>query len=168
MNFSSIKDAIEDLKSGKMIIVVDDEGRENEGDLVIPAETVTGESINFMIKYAKGLVCVPIEQELAEKLELNPMVEKNTDNHETAFTVSIDHVDTETGISAFERAHTIRKLVISNEPLEFRRPGHIFPLIAKKRGVLERTGHTEAGVDLAKLSGFKGAAVICEIVKDDG
>lgn len=168
MNFSRIKDAIEDLKSGKMIIVVDDEGRENEGDLVIPAETVTGESINFMIKYAKGLVCVPIEQELAEKLELNPMVEKNTDNHETAFTVSIDHVDTETGISAFERAHTIRKLVISNEPLEFRRPGHIFPLIAKKRGVLERTGHTEAGVDLAKLSGFKGAAVICEIVKDDG
>ena len=144
MNFSSIKDAIEDLKSGKMIIVVDDEGRENEGDLVIPAETVTGESINFMIKYAKGLVCVPIEQELAEKLELNPVVEKNTDNHETAFTVSIDHVDTETGISAFERAHTIRKLVISNEPLEFRRPGHIFPLIAKKRGVLERTGHTEA------------------------
>ncbi len=168
MKFSRIKDAIEDLKSGKMIIVVDDEGRENEGDLVIPAETVTGESINFMIKYAKGLVCVPIEQELAEKLELNPMVEKNTDNHETAFTVSIDHVDTETGISAFERAHTIRKLVISNEPLEFRRPGHIFPLIAKKRGVLERTGHTEAGVDLAKLSGFKGAAVICEIVKDDG
>lgn len=168
MNFSKINEAVEDLKKGKMIIVVDDEGRENEGDLVIPAEAATGEHINFMIKYAKGLVCVPIEQEIAEALKLNPMVEKNTDNHETAFTVSVDHVDTETGISAFERAHTIQKLVTSTEPSEFRRPGHIFPLIAKKKGVLERTGHTEASVDLCKIAGYKGAAVICEIVKDDG
>lgn len=168
MNFSKISEAVKDLKNGKMIIVVDDEGRENEGDLVIPAETITGESLNFMIKYAKGLVCVPIEEEIAETLKLNPMVEKNTDNHETAFTVSVDHIDTETGISAFERAHTVKKLVTASDPLEFRRPGHIFPLIAKKNGVFERTGHTEAGVDLAKLAGFKGAAVICEIVKDDG
>ena len=168
MNFSTISEAVEDLRNGKMIIVVDDEGRENEGDLVIPAELITGESMNFMIKYARGLVCVPVEEEMAHKLKLNPMVEKNTDNHETAFTVSVDHIDTETGISAFERAHTVQKLVTSNNPLEFRRPGHIFPLIAKKNGVLERTGHTEAGVDLAKLAGFKGAAVICEIIKDDG
>lgn len=168
MNFSKISEAVEDLKNGKMIIVVDDEGRENEGDLVIPAEAITGESLNFMIKYAKGLVCVPIEEEIAEILKLNPMVEKNTDNHETAFTVSVDHIDTETGISAFERAHTVKKLVTSSNPLEFRRPGHIFPLIAKKNGVFDRTGHTEAGVDLAKLAGFKGAAVICEIIKDDG
>ena len=168
MNFSKINEAVEDLKKGKMIIVVDDEGRENEAHIVIPAEAATGEHINFMIKYAKGLVCVPIEQEIAEALKLNPMVEKNTDNHETAFTVSVDHVDTETGISAFERAHTIQKLVTSTEPLEFRRPGHIFPLIAKKKGVLERTGHTEASVDLCKIAGYKGAAVICEIVKDDG
>lgn len=168
MKFNRISEAIDDLKKGKMIIVVDDEGRENEGDLIIPAEVVTGESINFMIKYAKGLVCVPIEEEIAKTLKLNPMVENNTDNHETAFTVSVDHVDTDTGISAFERAHTVKRLITSNEPLEFRRPGHIFPLIAKKGGVLERNGHTEAGVDLAKLSGFKGAAVICEIVKDDG
>lgn len=168
MKFNRISEAIDDLKKGKMIIVVDDEGRENEGDLIIPAEVVTGESINFMIKYAKGLVCVPIEEEIAKTLKLNPMVENNTDNHETAFTVSVDHVDTDTGISAFERAHTVKRLITSNEPLEFRRPGHIFPLIAKKGGVLERNGHTEAGVDLAKLSGFKGPAVICEIVKDDG
>ncbi|MGN0144591.1 MAG: bifunctional 3,4-dihydroxy-2-butanone-4-phosphate synthase/GTP cyclohydrolase II [Clostridium sp.] len=168
MNFSKINEAVEDLKKGKMIIVVDDEGRENEGDLVIPAEIATGEHINFMIKYARGLVCVPVEEELADKLKLNPMVEKNTDNHETAFTVSVDHIDTETGISAFERAYTIQKLVTSKDPLEFRRPGHIFPLIAKKKGVLERTGHTEASVDLAKIAGYKGAAVICEIVKDDG
>ncbi len=168
MKFNKINEAVEDLKKGKMIIVVDDEGRENEGDLVIPAEMITGEAMNFMIKYARGLVCVPVEKEIAEKLKLNPMVEKNTDNHETAFTVSVDHIDTETGISAFERAHTVKNLVKSNNPMEFRRPGHIFPLIAKENGVLERTGHTEAGVDLAKIAGFKGAAVICEIVKDDG
>ena len=168
MNFSSIEEAIGDLKEGKMIIVVDDEGRENEGDLVIPADMATGESINFMIKYAKGLVCAPVEEEIAERLKLNPMVENNTDNHETAFTVSVDHIDTTTGISAFERAHTINKLITGSNPEEFRRPGHVFPLIAKKNGVLERIGHTEASVDLSKLAGFNGAAVICEIVKDDG
>lgn len=168
MKFSSIEEAISDLKEGKMIIVVDDEGRENEGDLVIPADMATGESINFMIKYAKGLVCAPVEEEIAERLKLNPMVENNTDNHETAFTVSVDHIDTTTGISAFERAHTINKLITGLNPEEFRRPGHVFPLIAKKNGVLERIGHTEASVDLSKLAGFNGAAVICEIVKDDG
>lgn len=168
MKFSSIEEGIKDLKEGKMIIVVDNEDRENEGDLVIPAEMATGENINFMIKYARGLVCAPIEEEIAIKLGLNPMVERNTDNHETAFTVAVDHKDTTTGISAFERAYTINKLVSSNEPMDFRRPGHVFPLIAKKKGVLERIGHTEASVDLAKLAGFKGAAAICEIVNDDG
>ena len=168
MKFCSVEEAIKDIKEGKMVIVVDDEGRENEGDLVIPAELATGENINFMIKYARGLVCAPIEEEIAVRLGLNPMVEKNTDNHETAFTVAIDHIDTTTGISAFERAYTINKLVTSTDKLEFRRPGHVFPLIAKNNGVLDRVGHTEASVDLAKLAGFKGAAVICEIVKDDG
>ena len=166
--FNTIEDAIKDLKQGKMIIIVDDEGRENEGDLVIPAEKATGENINFMIKYAKGLLCAPIEQEIAIKLGLNPMVEHNTDNHETAFTVTVDYKDTTTGISAFERAHTINMLAASSSKDDFRRPGHIFPLIAKKNGVFDRTGHTEASVDLAKIAGFKGAAAICEIIKDDG
>ena len=168
MNFSSIEEAVNELKNGKMIIVVDDEGRENEGDLVIPAENATGENINFMIKYAKGLLCAPVEIEIAERLGLRPMVENNTDNHETAFTVSVDYKDTTTGISAFERAETIKKLAESERTLDFRRPGHVFPLIAKKNGVLERTGHTEASVDLAKIAGYKGAAAICEIIKDDG
>ena len=168
MKFSSIEEAVNELKNGKMIIVVDDEGRENEGDLVIPAENATGEKINFMIKYAKGLLCVPVEIEIAERLGLEPMVENNTDNHETAFTVSVDYKDTTTGISAFERAETIKKLAESERTLDFRRPGHVFPLIAKKNGVLERTGHTEASVDLAKIAGYKGAAAICEIIKDDG
>nr|WP_319801745.1 bifunctional 3,4-dihydroxy-2-butanone-4-phosphate synthase/GTP cyclohydrolase II [Clostridium beijerinckii] len=168
MMFNSIEEALKDIKEGKMIIIVDDEGRENEGDLVIPAELANGENINFMIKYARGLVCAPVEEEIAVKLGLNPMVEKNTDNHETAFTVSIDHKDTTTGISAFERAYTINKLVTASEGDDFRRPGHVFPLIAKNGGVFERIGHTEAAVDLAKLAGFKGAAAICEIVKDDG
>jgi len=168
MKFNSIEEGLKDIKEGKMIIVVDDEGRENEGDLVIPAEIATGEHINFMIKYARGLVCAPVEKEIAEKLGLNPMVEKNTDNHETAFTVAIDHKDTTTGISAFERAYTINKLITSTDGNDFRRPGHVFPLIAKEKGVLERIGHTEAAVDLAKLAGFKGVAVICEITNDDG
>jgi len=168
MKFNSIEEGLKDIKEGKMIIVVDDEGRENEGDLVIPAEMATGENINFMIKYARGLVCAPVEVEIAVKLGLNPMVENNTDNHETAFTVAVDHKETTTGISAFERAYTINKLATSTEETDFRRPGHIFPLIAKKDGVLERIGHTEAAVDLAKLAGFKGAAAICEIVNDDG
>lgn len=168
MNFNSIEEGLKDIKEGKLVIIVDDEGRENEGDLVIPAEMATGENINFMIKYARGLVCAPVEEEIAVKLGLNPMVERNTDNHETAFTVAIDHKETTTGISAFERAYTINKLVTSNEKDDFRRPGHIFPLVAKNGGVLERRGHTEASVDLAKLAGFKGAAAICEIINDDG
>jgi len=168
MRFNSIEEGIKDIKEGKMVIVVDDEGRENEGDLVVPAEMATTENINFMIKYARGLVCAPIEEEIAVKLGLNPMVERNTDNHETAFTVAIDHKDTTTGISAYERSYTINKLVTSNEKADFRRPGHVFPLIAKNGGVLERIGHTEASIDLAKLAGFKGAAAICEIINDDG
>ena len=167
-NFCTVEEAVEDLKQGKMIIIVDDEGRENEGDLVIPAEMATGENINFMIKYAKGLLCAPVEIDIAKRLSLDPMVANNTDNHETAFTVSVDYKDTTTGISAFERADTIRQLTESKEPKDFRRPGHIFPLIAKKGGVLERTGHTEASVDISKIAGFKGAAAICEIIKDDG
>ena len=168
MKFNSIEEAIEDIKNGKMIIVVDDEDRENEGDLVIAAEKATPEAVNFMIKYAKGLLCVPIEEEIADKLKLNPMVENNTDNHETAFTVSVDYKDTTTGISAYERALTINKIAESDNYSDFRRPGHIFPLIAKKSGVLDSIGHTEASVDLAKLAGLKGCAAICEIIKDDG
>ncbi|MBN1067523.1 bifunctional 3,4-dihydroxy-2-butanone-4-phosphate synthase/GTP cyclohydrolase II [Clostridium botulinum] len=168
MKFSTVEECVKDIRNGKMIIIVDDEGRENEGDLVIPAEKATPENVNFMIKYARGLLCAPVEEEIALKLGLNPMVEKNTDNHETAFTVAVDYIDTTTGISAFERCATIKMLAQSERPQDFRRPGHVFPLIAKKKGVLERTGHTEASVDLAKIAGFKGAAAICEIIKDDG
>jgi len=165
----AIEDAIEDLKQGKMIIVVDDDDRENEGDLLALAEFITPETINFMATYGRGLICTPISQELAQKLELHPMVQHNTDNHQTAFTASIDHVDTTTGISAFERAFTIQKMM---EPqaknTDFRRPGHVFPLIAKENGVLERRGHTEATIDLAKLCHSIPAGVICEIMGDDG
>ncbi|NFN93179.1 bifunctional 3,4-dihydroxy-2-butanone-4-phosphate synthase/GTP cyclohydrolase II [Clostridium botulinum] len=168
MKFSTVEECVKDIRNGKMIIIVDDEGRENEGDLVIPAEKATPENVNFMIKYARGLLCAPVEEEIALKLGLNPMVEKNTDNHETAFTVAVDYIDTTTGISAFERCATIKMLAQSERPQDFRRPGHVFPLIAKKKGVLERTGHTEASVDLAKIAEFKGAAAICEIIKDDG
>ncbi|MBN1038220.1 bifunctional 3,4-dihydroxy-2-butanone-4-phosphate synthase/GTP cyclohydrolase II [Clostridium botulinum] len=168
MKFSTVEECVKDIRNGKMIIIVDDEGRENEGDLVIPAEKATPENVNFMIKYARGLLCAPVEEEIALKLGLNPMVEKNTDNHETAFTVAVDYIDTTTGISAFERSDTIKMLAQSEKAQDFRRPGHVFPLIAKKKGVLERTGHTEASVDLAKIAGFKGAAAICEIIKDDG
>ena len=167
--FNDIEDAVADIKAGKIIIVIDDEDRENEGDLVMAAEKVTGEAINFMATYGKGLICTPMEEEILKELQIDSMVENNTDNHETAFTVSVDYKDTTTGISAYERALTISKLLENGvKPEDFRRPGHVFPLAAKKNGVLERTGHTEAAVDLAKLAGLKGAGVICEVMKEDG
>jgi 3,4-dihydroxy 2-butanone 4-phosphate synthase/GTP cyclohydrolase II len=167
--FNKVEEAVQDIKEGKMVIVVDDEDRENEGDLIMAAEKVTDEDINFMAKYARGLICMPMEGEILEKLNMNPMVEHNTDNHETAFTVSIDHVETTTGISAAERALTIQKAINGNsKPEDFRRPGHIFPLKAREGGVFTRVGHTEASVDLAKMAGLKGAGVICEIMNEDG
>lgn len=167
--FNSIDEAIEDIKQGKMIIVVDDPDRENEGDLVMAAEKVTGDDINFMAKYGRGLICMPIDDQCAKELEIHPMVENNTDNHETAFTVSIDHIETTTGISAYERALTIQKVLSEGaKKNDFRRPGHIFPLKAKEGGVLKRIGHTEAAVDLGILAGLKPAGVICEIMNDDG
>ncbi|HWL11927.1 MAG TPA: 3,4-dihydroxy-2-butanone-4-phosphate synthase [Ureibacillus sp.] len=166
---NTIEEALEDLKSGKNIIVVDDENRENEGDLVVLAEFATPENINFMATYGRGLICTPITQELANKLELPPMVQNNTDNHQTAFTVSVDQIETTTGISAYERSFTILQMINENAaPNHFRRPGHVFPLIAKPNGVLERRGHTEAAIDLAKACGSYPAGVICEIMGDDG
>lgn len=166
---NTIEEALEDLKGGKIIIVVDDEDRENEGDFLILADKATPETINFMAKYGRGLICMPISAKLADKFDLSPMVENNTDNHGTAFTVSIDYKDTETGISAFERSETIlRMLDPASKPADFRRPGHIFPLIAKEQGVLIRPGHTEAAVDLAKACGTSPAGVICEIMNEDG
>ena len=167
--FDSIADAINDLKQGKVVIVCDDENRENEGDFVALAEFATPEVVNFMITHGRGLVCMPISSDYAEKLNLNPMVNKNTDNLNTAFTVSVDHITNSTGISAFDRATTIAKIIDSNSKAsDFRRPGHIFPLIAIKSGVLGRNGHTEATVDLAKLSNSKPAGIICEIMNTDG
>jgi 3,4-dihydroxy 2-butanone 4-phosphate synthase/GTP cyclohydrolase II len=167
--FDSIEDAIYDLMRGKVIIVVDDEDRENEGDLIALADKASPEVINFMIKEARGLLCAPITQERAEALDLPPMVSHNTDYHGTAFTVSVDHISTTTGISAPERSLSIKALIDPlSKPGDFRRPGHIFPLIAKKGGVLRRAGHTEAAVDLARMCGSFPAAVICEIIKEDG
>ncbi|MFB5266012.1 bifunctional 3,4-dihydroxy-2-butanone-4-phosphate synthase/GTP cyclohydrolase II [Paenibacillus enshidis] len=167
--FDSIEDAITDLKQGKVVIVVDDEDRENEGDFVVLADKASPEAINFMITQGRGLVCVAITQERADELELKPMVSQNTDYHGTAFTVSVDHAQTTTGISAVERSMTAKALVDPAAAAgDFRRPGHMFPLIAKKGGVLRRAGHTEAAVDLAKLSGAAPAGVICEVIKEDG
>ena len=167
--FNTIEEAIIDIKEGKMLIVIDDPDRENEGDLLMAAEKVTPEAINFMATYGKGLICTPMEESRLRELKINSMVENNTDNHETAFTVSVDHIDTDTGISAFERALTIQKLLEDGVKSEdFRRPGHIFPLAAKEGGVLKRLGHTEASVDLARLAGLKPAGVICEIMSEDG
>lgn len=166
---NTVEEALEDLKQGKMIIVVDDEDRENEGDLVAIAEFATPDVINFMATHGKGLICTPVTEELARKLNLHAMVTNNTDNHQTAFTVSIDHIETTTGISAYERSFTIMQLMNEHAQADhFRRPGHVFPLIAKKNGVLERPGHTEAAVDLAKACGSFPAGVICEIMNDDG
>lgn len=167
--FNSIEDAIIDIKVGKPIIIVDDEDRENEGDFYIPAEVANYENITFMINEGRGLMCTPISEEIANKFSLNMMTENNTDNHGTAFTISIDSVNTTTGISAGDRLETILALTNENTKAnDFRRPGHIFPLVTKKRGVLERKGHTEAAVDLARISGFKEIGVIIEILKKDG
>ncbi len=167
--FNKIEDAIADLKEGKVIIVVDDEDRENEGDFVSLADMVTPETINFMIKHGRGLVCVPITENQAKRLDLSPMVNQNTDPHGTAFTVSVDYKTNSTGISAFERADTVRALLSDDtKPADFKRPGHTFPLVAKEGGVLRRAGHTEAAVDLSILCGAKPGGVICEIIKEDG
>lgn len=167
--FHTIEEAIEDLKAGKVVIISDDEDRENEGDFVVLAEKATPEAINFMATHGRGLICTTITEQLAKKLNLHPMVSDNTDHHETAFTVSIDHKSTSTGISAFGRSITILELLKEDSVAEdFQRPGHTFPLIAKEGGVLSRTGHTEASVDLAKLCGAAPAGVICEIMNEDG
>ncbi|KYD02289.1 bifunctional 3,4-dihydroxy-2-butanone-4-phosphate synthase/GTP cyclohydrolase II [Bacillus atrophaeus] len=167
--FHPIEEALDALKKGEVIIVVDDEDRENEGDFVALAEHATPEVINFMATHGRGLICTPLEEDIANKLDLHPMVDHNTDSHHTAFTVSIDHRLTKTGISAQERSLTVKALLDSQAvPTDFQRPGHIFPLIAKKGGVLKRAGHTEAAVDLAKACGSQGAGVICEIMNEDG
>lgn len=167
--FSSVEQALEALRQGKIILVSDDEDRENEGDFICAAEFATPENINFMAKYGKGLICTPIAPQYAEKLGLPQMTRNNTDNHGTAFTIAIDHIDTTTGISAFERSHTILKMLDDNaKASDFRRPGHVFPLVAKSGGVLVRNGHTEATVDLARLAGLKPAGVCCEIMAEDG
>ncbi|RQD69767.1 MAG: bifunctional 3,4-dihydroxy-2-butanone-4-phosphate synthase/GTP cyclohydrolase II [Tindallia sp. MSAO_Bac2] len=169
MKFDSIEKALEEINKGKMIIVVDDEDRENEGDLLMAAEHATPEAVNFMAKFGRGLICCPLKEDKAHHLELNPMTAKNTDSRETAFTVSVDVRGVTTGISAFERAQTIQALVNEKAtPDDFIQPGHIFPLIAKPGGVLSRMGHTEAAVDLAEMAGKKPVAVICEIMNDDG
>jgi len=167
--FDSIESALIAIKNGEMIIVVDDEDRENEGDLLMAAEYATTEAINFMATYGKGLICVPMEKARLESLDIPVMINDNTDPKETAFTVSVDAITTTTGISAGERATTIKSLIDeTSKPTDFTKPGHIFPLIAKSGGVLKRAGHTEAAVDLALLAGLKPAGVICEIMNDDG
>lgn len=167
--FNTIEEALQDLRDGKIIVVVDNENRENEGDVICAAEFATLENVNFMATYAKGLICMPMSDEYIKKLDLPQMVTNNTDNHCTAFTVSIDHIETTTGISAFERGFTARKVTEEGaKPSDFRRPGHMFPLRAKKRGVLERDGHTEATVDLMRLAGLKEVGLCCEIMKEDG
>lgn len=167
--FNTIEEALADLKAGKPIIVVDDENRENEGDFIVLAEKATPEAINFMATYGRGLVCTAITEERAQKLNLHPMVEVNTDPHGTAFTVSVDHRSNSTGISAFDRSITVSALLDDEAVAEdFKRPGHTFPIVAKAGGVLQRAGHTEAAVDLAKLCGAAPAGVICEIMKEDG
>ncbi len=167
--FSTIEEACEDLRQGKIILVTDDEDRENEGDLICAAEFATTENVNFMATHAKGLICMPMGESLVRKLQLPQMVTFNTDNHETAFTVSIDHIDTTTGISAAERSITALKCVEDGaRPEHFRRPGHMFPLLAKRNGVLERNGHTEATVDLMRIAGLKECGLCCEVMRDDG
>jgi 3,4-dihydroxy 2-butanone 4-phosphate synthase/GTP cyclohydrolase II len=169
MRFNTIDEAIEALRAGEMIVVVDDEDRENEGDLLMAAEKVTPEAINFMARFGRGLICVPMLRERLDQLGIHDMIEKNTDPKQTAFTVSVDSMRCTTGISAAERAMTIQHMLEADaKPEHFLRPGHIFPLVAKEGGVLRRAGHTEAAVDLAKMAGLQPAGVICEIMNDDG
>ncbi len=169
MKFNTVEEALEELRQGKIILVTDDEDRENEGDFICAAEFATTENVNFMATYGRGLICMPMSESLGKELKLPQMVTTNTDSHETAFTVSIDFIDTTTGISAEERGLTARKCVeVGIKPEQFRRPGHMFPLIAKKNGVLERNGHTEATVDLMRLAGLKECGLCCEIMRDDG
>lgn len=167
--FNTIEEALEELRQGKIIMATDDPDRENEGDLICAAEFATTENINFMATHAKGLICMPMSEEYVKKLMIPQMVTNNTDNHETAFTISIDHVSTTTGISAAERSITAMACVDENaRPEDFRRPGHMFPLLAKPNGVLERNGHTEATVDLCRLAGLKECGLCCEIMREDG
>ena len=167
--YGTIEQAIEDLKAGKIILVTDDPDRENEGDMICAAEYATQQNINFMASKAKGLICTPMSIEIAAHLGLPPMVSENTDNHETAFTVSVDHIDTTTGISAKERSYTMMKCADpATKPTDLRRPGHVFPLIARYGGVLVRNGHTEATVDLLRLAGMTQCGVCCEVMDDDG
>jgi len=167
--FNTIEEALSDLRLGKIILVTDDEDRENEGDFICAAEFATTENVNFMAVHGKGLICMPMSEALCQKLQFPQMVRDNTDNHETAFTVSVDHVDTTTGISAAERSVTALKCVTDDaKPEDFRRPGHMFPLLAKRNGVLERNGHTEATVDLMRLAGLKECGLCCEIMREDG
>ena len=169
MDFATIEQAIEDIKNGKMLVVVDDEDRENEGDVIVAAEKLTPEHMNFMATHAKGLICTPIIGSRLDELQIGQMVENNTDNHETAFTVSVDAYDTTTGISAFERCRTVRLLIDPvAKPGQFRRPGHVFPLRTVEGGVLRRAGHTEATTDLARLAGLYPAGLCCEVMADDG
>ena len=167
--YNTIEEALEELRQGRIILVTDDENRENEGDFICAAQFATTENINFMATYGKGLICMPMSEAFVQKLQIPQMVTQNTDNHETAFTVSIDHVSTTTGISAAERSITAMKCVEEDaRPEDFRRPGHMFPLLARKNGVLERNGHTEATVDLCRLAGLKECGLCCEIMKEEG
>ena len=167
--FNTVEEALEDLRNGRVILVTDDEDRENEGDMICAAEFATTENVNLMASAGKGLICMPMSIELCRKLQFPQMVSNNTDNHETAFTVSVDHVNTTTGISAEERGYTARACVSDDvKPEDFRRPGHMFPLMAKTNGVLERNGHTEATVDLMRLAGLKECGLCCEIMREDG
>lgn len=168
--FDSIEEAVDDIRNGKMVIVVDDADRENEGDLIMAAELIRPEDVNFITREARGMLCVSITKERARDLHLDYMVQENTALHETPFTVSVDAKDgTTTGISAYDRSHTIRKIIdMATQPEDLAKPGHVFPLIAEKGGVLKRAGHTEAAVDLARLAGLKSAGVLCEIMAEDG
>ena len=169
MELNSIEEVLADLAAGKVVVMLDNEDRENEGDVICASEFATTENVNFMAKYARGLICMPMDDSYVEKLNLPQMCITNTDNHCTAFTVSVDHVSTTTGISAYERGITARKFVEeAAKPEDFRRPGHMFPLRAVPGGVIERGGHTEATVDLCRLAGLKPCGLCCEIMKDDG